>query len=58
MVDRLAAAFSGSDGYFEVVLGLFLPDKIGQGAGAEAVVQGCVLFDRFAGDNAGYGLTP
>lgn len=58
MVDGFAPAFSGGDGNLEVFLGLVLPDKVGQGARPEAVIQGCVFFDGFAGNNASYCLTP
>jgi hypothetical protein len=58
MVDGLAPAFSGDDANFKVILGIFLPDEVGQGARPEAVIQGCVLFAGFPGNNASYGLTP
>jgi hypothetical protein len=52
----LAAAPGGRDGYFEVVLGVFLPDEVGQGTRPEAVVQGCVFFAGFTGNYAGDGF--
>jgi len=58
VVDRLAAALGGGDGDFEVVLGIFLPDEIGQGTRPEAVIQGCVFYVGFAGNYTGDGCPP
>jgi len=46
VVDRLAAPFGRRNGYLEVFLCFFLPDKIGQVAGAEAIFQRFILFAR------------
>ena len=51
-------ALGGGDGDFEVVLGIFLPDEIGQGTRPEAVIQGCVFYIWFTGNYAGDGWPP
>jgi hypothetical protein len=58
VVDGLAAALGGGDGDFQVVLGIFLTDKIVQGTRPEAVIQGRVFNAGFTGNYAGDGLPP
>jgi hypothetical protein len=58
MIEGFAAAFGCRDGNLEVVLGLVLPDKIGQGTRPEAVFQGGIIFSGLSGNYASYGFTP
>ena len=49
VVDRFAPPLSRRNSYLEVFLRFFLPDKIGQAAGAETVLKRLILFARFTG---------
>jgi hypothetical protein len=58
VVDWFAPPFCRRNGYLEVFLGFILPDKVSQTAGAQAVIQRFILFDRLAGYDACYGASP
>jgi len=48
MVQRLAPAFSRSDGYPEILLNLVLPDEVVKASGSEATVEGYILSSGLA----------
>jgi len=58
VVNGFTPPLSCLNGYLEVFLGFFLPDKVGQIAGAQAVFQGLILFTWLAGNNACYFASP
>jgi hypothetical protein len=58
VVDGLAAALGGGNGYFEVVLGVFLADEVVQGARPEAVIERRVIYILFTGNDAGDSMPP
>jgi hypothetical protein len=51
VVDGFAPAFSGGDADFKVFLEVLLPDEVGQGTRAEAVIKGCVFYIGLTGND-------
>jgi len=47
MVDRFTTPLSRRNGNLEVFLRFFLPDKIGQVAGAKTILKRFIFFNRF-----------
>ena len=58
VVDRLSAAFGRRDGNLQIILGFLLSDKVGQAAGAQAVIERCILFAGLTGYYACYLASP
>jgi hypothetical protein len=58
VVQRLAPALGGGNGYSQVLLDLVLPGEVAEGMGAEAGIEVGVLGLGLAGNNALYLLSP